>query len=137
MTPDFDVIIIGSGPAGVSAAFPLVESGLDVLMIDGGQEATITPPKQPFLLSREKDIDQWRWMVGESFYALQMREAVSPKLRVPTHDYVLINFLMQTRSQQKIILRSVHLLLVACPTLGDAVLQSFQKLNYQRSHVIQ
>ena len=23
MTPDFDVIIVGSGPAGVSAAFPL------------------------------------------------------------------------------------------------------------------
>ena len=93
MTPDFDVIIIGSGPAGVSAAFPFVESGLNVLMIDGGREATIAPPKQPFLSSREKDIDQWRWMVGESFYALQMREAASPKLRVPTHDYVFNKFL--------------------------------------------
>ncbi|MDA9086263.1 FAD-dependent oxidoreductase [Methylophilaceae bacterium] len=93
MTPDFDVIIIGSGPAGVSAAFPLVESGLNVLMIDGGQEATIAPPIKPFLESREKDIDQWRWMVGESFYALQMRQAVSPKLRVPTNDYVFNKFL--------------------------------------------
>ena len=93
MTPDFDVIIVGSGPAGVSAAFPLVEAGLRVLMMDGGREATIAPPAQPFLSSRAKDIDQWRWMVGKDFHALQMREAVSPKLRVPTHDYVFDNFL--------------------------------------------
>lgn len=93
MTTDFDVIIVGSGPAGVSAAFPLVESGLRVLMVDGGQKATIPPPKEPFLSSREKDFDQWRWMVGESFHALQIRESVSPKLRVPTHEYVFNKFL--------------------------------------------
>lgn len=97
VTPDFDVIIVGSGPAGVSAAFPLVKSGLRVLMMDGGQEAAIAHPTQPFLTSRAKDIDQWRWMVGEDFYALQMREAVSPKLRVPTHDYVFDNFLVANK----------------------------------------
>ena len=32
----FDVIIIGSGPAGVSAAWPLVKSKKSVLMIDVG-----------------------------------------------------------------------------------------------------
>ena len=31
-----DVIVIGSGVAGVSAAFPLVDSGLNVLMLDNG-----------------------------------------------------------------------------------------------------
>lgn len=93
MTPDFDVIIVGSGPAGISAAFPLVESGLSVLMMDGGQEAAIAPPEKPSLTLRGNDIDQWRWMVGEDFHALKMREAVSPKLRVPTQDYVFNNFL--------------------------------------------
>lgn len=32
----FDVVIVGSGPAGVSAAHPLVKAGLNVCMIDGG-----------------------------------------------------------------------------------------------------
>ena len=35
---DADVIVIGSGPAGVSAALPLVEAGRRVLMIDGGDD---------------------------------------------------------------------------------------------------
>ena len=48
MKPDFDVIIVGSGPAGVSAAFPLVESGLNVLMVDGGHHATLAPPARLF-----------------------------------------------------------------------------------------
>ncbi len=32
----FDVVVVGSGPAGVSAAYPLVEAGLKVAIIDGG-----------------------------------------------------------------------------------------------------
>lgn len=34
--PEYDVIIIGSGLAGIHAAFPLVESGLKVAMVDVG-----------------------------------------------------------------------------------------------------
>ena len=41
MSVDFDVIIVGSGPAGVSATFPLVESGVKVLMVDGGKQEDI------------------------------------------------------------------------------------------------
>ena len=39
---DPDVVIIGTGPAGVSAAYPLVEAGLQVLMIDGGRQVAGT-----------------------------------------------------------------------------------------------
>lgn len=89
---DFDVVIVGSGPAGVSAAIPLVESGLRVLMIDGGHQASLVPPSQDYVSAREKDTEQWKWMIGEDFHTLKNRDAVSPKLRVPTHGYVFENF---------------------------------------------
>lgn len=37
--PNFDVIVVGSGPAGVHSAYPLVEAGLRVAIIDGGLDA--------------------------------------------------------------------------------------------------
>jgi len=89
---NFDAIIVGSGPAGVSAASPLVEAGLKVLMVDGGEKAAVKPPTMPYLLSRTVDEEQWRWMIGEDFQALRNEQAVSPKLRVPTHSYVFDNF---------------------------------------------
>ncbi len=92
MKPDFDIIIIGSGPAGVSAAFPLVKAGLRVLMVDGGKQASVLLPEENFLDARANDAEQWKWMVGEDFYALKMHDAVSPKLRVPTVSYVFDQF---------------------------------------------
>lgn len=88
----FDVIIVGSGPAGVSAAFPLLEAGLKVLMADGGRTPSVLPPESPFMDSRRADADQWKWMVGPEFQALRNLDAVSPKLRVPTHAYAFEDF---------------------------------------------
>lgn len=34
----YDVVIVGSGPAGVSAAYPLIKKGLKVAIVDGGLE---------------------------------------------------------------------------------------------------
>jgi choline dehydrogenase-like flavoprotein len=90
--PDFDVIIVGSGPAGVSAAFPLVEAGLRVLMVDGGKQPNVPPPEADFISARINDTEQWKWMIGEDFHALKMRDAVSPKLRVPAHAYAFEGF---------------------------------------------
>ncbi|MBF0293223.1 MAG: GMC family oxidoreductase [Nitrospinae bacterium] len=92
MTPDFDVIVVGSGMAGVSTASPLVEAGLRVLMLDGGKRPDIQPPEVDFLTARANDTDQWKWMVGENFHALKMRDAVSPKLRAPTQSYAFEGF---------------------------------------------
>ena len=97
MTPDFDVIIVGSGPAGVSAAFPLVSAGLRVLMVDGGKQAQDPPPTEDFLSWRANDAFQARRMVGEKFHALKMLEAVSPKLRVPSLAYVFDQFMEKNR----------------------------------------
>lgn len=92
MNPEFDVIIVGSGPAGVSAAFPLVEAGLKVLMIDGGRKHNILPPVQKFLTARSEDNNQWKWMIGEKFHALKNHAAVSPKIRAPTLAHVFDGF---------------------------------------------
>lgn len=97
MNPDFDVIVVGSGPAGVSAAFPLVEAGLRVLMVDGGKQPGVRPPEEDFLSARTHDTDQWKWMVGADFHALKMRDAVSPKLRVPSQAYAFDDFASDNR----------------------------------------
>ena len=48
MTPkqvtDCDVIVVGSGPAGISSAIPLVAAGLRGLMVDGGHRSQQAPP---------------------------------------------------------------------------------------------
>ena len=92
MSADFDVIVVGSGPAGVSAAFPLVEAGLKVLLVDGGREMQIMPPSRPYLVNRAEDENQWEWMVGRNYHSLRNINAVSPKLRVPTLSYVFEGF---------------------------------------------
>lgn len=97
MTSNFDVIVVGSGPGGVSAAFPLVEAGLRVLMVDGGKQADARPPEEGFLLARAHDAEQWKWMVGKDFHALRDRNAVSPKLRVPSQAYVFDDFARDNR----------------------------------------
>lgn len=92
MSTDFDIIIVGSGPAGVSAAFPLVEAGLRVALVDGGRRPAIQLPTLPYLESRTKERNQWRWMVGEKYEALNQLAAMSPKLRTPTLGYVFEDF---------------------------------------------
>lgn len=92
MSADFDVIVVGSGPAGVSASFPLVEAGLNVLLVDGGREKKLATSSRPYLISRAEDENQWTWMVGRDYHALRNVDAVSPKLRVPAHAYVFEGF---------------------------------------------
>ncbi|OUU75089.1 MAG: 4Fe-4S ferredoxin [Methylococcaceae bacterium TMED69] len=92
MSVDFDVIVVGSGPAGVSATFPLIESGVQVLMVDGGKKEDVPLSDDNFLSARTHDNNQWIWMVGEDFHALKMRDAVSPKLRAPSQTYAFADF---------------------------------------------
>ena len=72
--------------------FPLVEAGLRVAMLDGGQRNQLLPPDGQFLDIRRLQPDQWDWMVGRDFHALRHVDAISPKLRVPTHAAVFEGF---------------------------------------------
>src|SRR5262245_38376145 len=82
---DADWIIVGSGPAGVSAAFPLVAAGVRVLMIDGagGNE------------NHDYNVP-WKRVLGEELEALLPEDGVSPKLRTPAARRIVSDFARAT-----------------------------------------
>ncbi|MGM4997222.1 GMC oxidoreductase [Tardiphaga sp. 538_B7_N1_4] len=97
MTDLYDAIILGSGPAGVSAAFPLLNRGLRVLMIDGDLGHSPTLPPAGYSDARSADPHQWRWMLGSDFHALKTRALSSPKFRVPALASVFSDFQRENR----------------------------------------
>ncbi len=88
----FDAIIIGSGPASISAVVPLLNSGKRVLMLDWGNTQDLQPPRKSHYKLRGSDSKQHRWMIGREYYTLKNIASVSPKLRVPTLNYVFEGF---------------------------------------------
>lgn len=97
--PLIDVLIVGSGPAGVSAAFPLLEAGIRVHMVDGGKTPSQPPSSQPFLTARQNDPHQWLWMLGDDFQALARQESMSPKFRMPPNIYAFEDGARENRIQ--------------------------------------
>lgn len=85
--PVGDVVIVGSGAAGVSAAMPLVEAGLHVVMIDAGLESEQALPAASFYDTRRHDPEQWKLFVGEQFQALRTDVPASPKFRAPSNAF--------------------------------------------------
>src|SRR5262245_41428359 len=71
---DADIVVVGSGPAGVSVTFPLVAAGMRVIMLDGS-EADAAP--------RSRCEPVWRLMLGPRREALLPDDGLSPKLRTP------------------------------------------------------
>ncbi|MET3889509.1 hypothetical protein ABIE41_000585 [Bosea sp. OAE506] len=92
-----DVVVIGTGPAGVSAAWPLVQSGRDVLMVDASIDAAIAPPDGEYFDLRRTDADQRDWMFGADMASWIDGAATSPKLRVPTLRSVFDGFAAANR----------------------------------------
>jgi choline dehydrogenase-like flavoprotein len=80
---DSDCIVVGSGPAGVSVAFALIESGVHVLMLDGANDADTT--------SRHSG-EPWKRMLGSELEALLPEDGLSPKLRTPVSRQIVSNF---------------------------------------------
>jgi choline dehydrogenase-like flavoprotein len=86
---DADVIIIGSGPAGVSAAWPLVEAGVRVLMLDASGES-LPYPVQSGLAALRSDPERWRTELG---WAGPLADSgVSPKFATPLARAALADF---------------------------------------------
>lgn len=88
------IIIVGSGPAGVSAAFPLVTKGISVLMLDGDRSDGSTPllPSQQSLRDLRQNSEHWKMLIGERFQRLENFGASSPKFRIPSYSRLLSEF---------------------------------------------
>ncbi|PDS75293.1 FAD-dependent oxidoreductase [Rhizobium sp. L43] len=82
--PDADFIIIGSGPAGVSAAFPLIAAGRRVLMLDAGNDGG---PQEENRSVR---------VLGSDLESLRADDGSSPKLQTPAARGILEPFRRQS-----------------------------------------
>lgn len=85
-----DVIVIGSGPAGVSAAWPLVEAGVRVLMLDASSAPLPVPPAHATLADLRTDPERWRTELG--FAGSLADGGISPKFATPLARATLKGF---------------------------------------------
>jgi choline dehydrogenase-like flavoprotein len=89
MPHDADVIIVGSGPAGVSAAWPLVEAGHRVLMVDASEDTLPASPAHSSLTEWRTDPRRLEIELGKGPIA---GSDVSPKFATPLSRATLGGF---------------------------------------------
>lgn len=87
-----DVVIVGSGPAGISAAWPLVRVGLRVLMLDASSGPAPASPTHPSLADFRSDPDRWKTAFGADLAGLAVGGDVSPKFATPLARHALRGF---------------------------------------------
>jgi choline dehydrogenase-like flavoprotein len=87
-----EVIIVGSGPAGVSAAWPLLEAGIRVTMIDAASENPLIAPPRGNIGCFRSDRSRWEVQFGHNFSALDLGSDQSPKLTTPLARELLAGF---------------------------------------------
>jgi len=88
ITTQWDAIVVGAGPAGVTAARTLLEGGWRVCLLDAGERPAPSPPRMD-LSDFRQDPRHWRWFLGERLESLRALERDSPKLRTPVAQTVL------------------------------------------------
>lgn len=92
MSARCDVVVVGSGPAGVNAAWPLAEKGLRVTLVDvGGEDRVYGPliPSEPWSRLRRTDPDQHRYFLGDNFEGVPLDgERVGAQLTPPRQHIV-------------------------------------------------
>lgn len=78
----YDVVVVGSGPAGVHATYPLIEAGLRVAMVDGGldskkQDNTISSSNTSTTRSNALDIlMKGSFAFGKTYELLRVRSNI-------------------------------------------------------------
>ncbi len=77
-------VIVGTGPAGVSAAHALRRRGWPVHLLEAGKDLRLSPPSGSYLDLRFGDRSQWVWQLGRPGASVEAAAHTSPKLRVPT-----------------------------------------------------
>lgn len=89
--PIVDVIVVGSGASAVNAAYPLVEAGKTVRMLDvGNRDDTYASliPDGPFSELRRTDDQQYRYLLGEHFEGIGFEHMGAGAQLTPPRQYV-------------------------------------------------
>lgn len=82
-TERLDVIVIGSGPSGISAARTLLEGGSSVLLVDAGDDCPVPATSGALGALRREAERSWPFFLGRDLAALDAVAESSPKLRTP------------------------------------------------------
>ncbi len=86
-----DALVVGSGASAVHAAWPLVEAGLSVRMLDvGHRDDAYAPlvPDLPFREARASDARQHRWILGDAFEGIDLRGTGPGAQLTPPRQFV-------------------------------------------------
>ena len=85
-----DILIIGSGPAAISAAWPMVRAGLSITMIDAGSgKLPSLPVATSFSAWRRQNKQKIYDVLGEDFGGLADNGDFSPKFSTPLGRAIL------------------------------------------------
>lgn len=78
------IAVIGTGPAGVTAARRLQEAGLAFTLIDAGLPVETVPrtDRPPLVDLRHGSREAWHYLIGDDYRSLRFMPSVSPKLRL-------------------------------------------------------
>ena len=87
-----EVIVVGSGPAGVSAAWPLVRAGLRVLMLDAAEGDLAGRAANRPIEAFRNDPARWADAFGQDLAGLHADPGISPKFATPLGRAVLGGF---------------------------------------------
>lgn len=86
MMGNFDVVIVGAGPAGVSAAWPLAKRGIKVLIVDAGLDRSVDTPGQPISMHALRTGRMSAEHLDLGAYAFNSDRDTSPRTRMlPDH----------------------------------------------------
>ena len=92
MSTRADVVVVGSGASGVHAAYPLVEAGYRVTMLDVGHEdltyEKLIPPAS-FTELRRSDAAQHRYFLGDRLEGVAIGPSEAGPQITPPRSYVL------------------------------------------------
>ena len=86
-----DVIIVGSGASAVCVAYPMVQAGLSVKMVDPGRQDPVYAgliPDEPFIKIRQTDPEQYRYFLGDRFEGIPFGAVQVGAQLTPPRQYI-------------------------------------------------
>lgn len=112
MTNLYEYIVVGSGPTGAMAAQTLVESGVDILMLDVGITDTTYPstiPDKDYLSIRQEEDDQYKYLIGRDLEGISWGKVGKGEQITPPRKYILeeSNTLLPVRSKNFSVVESL------------------------------